>query len=357
MSFRNRLTLFFVLIVVVPMVAVAFVLFRLIAESESGKADARLAARLETAGNLYTEARSEADRAAVVIGRDVPLARALRANDVPALSRRAKELVKSQGVRRIVISRGTTALVDAGDGTALFPARRDLVADGRRRFGRLEVSVRTPADYAGLVERLTSLDAVIARVGGPVLSATLGGIDAADLPRRRGTLQAGGTTYNAASFEVQGFLGERDRVAILSPKQVESDAVRRGRLLAGGILIGFFVLAFTFALLVSRSLQRQIQAFLEAARRLGSGDFSAHVPTEGRDEFAELGEEFNKMSQELEERLAELNQERARLQEAMRASARRSRRTSTATACSTSSSRRRWTASARTPGGPRSAAR
>ena len=55
MSFRNRLTLFFVLIVVVPMVAVAFVLFRLIADNESGKADARLAATKGSAINLYRE--------------------------------------------------------------------------------------------------------------------------------------------------------------------------------------------------------------------------------------------------------------------------------------------------------------
>ena len=99
---------------------------------------------------------------------------------------------------------------------------------------------------------------------------------------------------------------------------MESAAVRRGRLLAGGILAGFFILAFTFALLVSRSLQRQIDAFLQAARRLGSGDFTVEVPTEGHDEFAALGEEFNKMSRQLEERLEELNQERGRLQDAMR---------------------------------------
>ncbi len=45
MSFRNRLTLFFVAIVIVPMVSVAFVLFSLISDNEDGKADARLAAR------------------------------------------------------------------------------------------------------------------------------------------------------------------------------------------------------------------------------------------------------------------------------------------------------------------------
>ncbi len=318
MSFRNRLTLFFVLIVVVPMVAVAFVLFRLIAGSESGKADARLAARQQTAINLYQEARNEADRAAVAIGRDVPLARALRANDAVGLRARATELLKSQDAARIVIARGSTPVVDVGDGTAVFPATRDLVAAGGQRFGRLAVSVRLPPDFAGLVQRVTSLDTVIQRVNGPVLSSTLGGVDVAKLPRRRGLVKAGGGTYNAASFEALGFLGERDRIAILSPEQVESNAVQRSRLLAGGILVGFFLLAITFALLVSRSLQRQIQAFLEAAKRLGTGDFSVKVPTEGHDEFAELGEEFNKMSRELEERLEELDQERAHLQEAMR---------------------------------------
>ena len=81
MSFRNRLTLFFVLIVVVPMVAVAFVLFRLIADNEGGKADARLAATSGAAINLYREDVASADRAAAKIGADVALAQALRAKD------------------------------------------------------------------------------------------------------------------------------------------------------------------------------------------------------------------------------------------------------------------------------------
>ena len=40
MSFRARLTIFFALIVVVPMVAIGVLMFRLIDDSEHGKADA-----------------------------------------------------------------------------------------------------------------------------------------------------------------------------------------------------------------------------------------------------------------------------------------------------------------------------
>ena len=47
-------------------------------------------------------------------------------------------------------------------------------------------------------------------------------------------------------------------------------------------------LPFAIAVLVSRSLQRQIDSFLQAARRLGSGDFTIEVPPSGHDEFAAL---------------------------------------------------------------------
>ena len=39
MSFRNRLTLFFIVIVIVPMIAVALVLFRLVSDAEHGKSE------------------------------------------------------------------------------------------------------------------------------------------------------------------------------------------------------------------------------------------------------------------------------------------------------------------------------
>jgi diguanylate cyclase (GGDEF)-like protein len=317
MSFRNRLTLFFVLIVVVPMVAVAFVLFRLIADNESGKADARLAAAKGSAINLYREDYNRANRAAAKIGGDVALAQALRDNDRQALEARLQELLGQERVRRIVISRGSRATADVGSKTAIFPAARDLVGSGNKSFGKLQVSVQEPAIYTGLISRVTRSGAVVQRVGGPVLASSLKGVDPDSIPSDRGEVEVADKSYDGASFQVPGFVGERDRVAVLAPKAMESDAVRNGRLLAAGILAGFFVLAFTFALLVSRSLQRQIDAFLQAARRLGSGDFTVEVPTEGHDEFAALGEEFNKMSRQLEERLEELNQERARLQDAM----------------------------------------
>ena len=70
--------------------------------------------------------------------------------------------------------------------------------------------------------------------------------------------------------------------------------------------------------MVSKSLQSRIGAFLDAARRLGRGDFSAQVPIEGNDEFAALGVEFNSMARQLEARLEELGEQRTRLENQLR---------------------------------------
>src|SRR3954463_4500962 len=96
-SFRTRLRLFFVLIVIVPMVAVTFVVFRLIADSENGQANARGAAREEAAISLYYDVRARADRRAAVIGRDRQLAAALRRNDPAAVAAAARRASPAPG--------------------------------------------------------------------------------------------------------------------------------------------------------------------------------------------------------------------------------------------------------------------
>ena len=70
-----------------------------------------------------------------------------------------------------------------------------------------------------------------------------------------------------------------------------------------GLTLGFLVLAFVFAVIVSRTLSAEVQRLLHAAQRLGRGDFSVTVPAEGNDEFAALGKEFNSMARQLEARV------------------------------------------------------
>ena len=108
------------------------------------------------------------------------------------------------------------------------------------------------------------------------------------------------------------------RVTLLEPSNVTAHAQNRNRMLLGTLLAGFLILAVTLAWFVARSLHRQIERFLEAARRIGSGDFSSRVQTVGNDDFAQLGQEFNSMSAQLEGRVEDLRVERERLRSAMR---------------------------------------
>jgi diguanylate cyclase (GGDEF)-like protein len=319
MSLRSRLRLFFLLIVVVPMIAVGVVLYVLIASNEAGKADATVSAQKNVATAMYDDARREASAAGHAIASDVPFATAVRRNDIEALQTRAGDLLERQRVKRIVVAKGANrAVVDVGDAAANLPAKITLV-DGKRRFGRLEVSVITPRQYARAVKRTTGLEVLVMREGGEVLANTLPGAERVSVPEGEVSFaDIGGTRYRTYAFARNGFLGERVKVAVLSPRPGLSKQVQRWRLFAGLMLIGFLLLAISFGLYISRSLQGQMRSFLQAARRVGDGDFRTPVPTEGNDEFALLGVEFNKMSRQLQDRLQDLNQERARLQDAMR---------------------------------------
>jgi diguanylate cyclase (GGDEF)-like protein len=319
MSFRSRLTLFFVAIVIVPMASMAIVLFRLLSDNEHGKGDARIAARQEAAIHLYEDARRGSTTVARrIAANDAPLAAALRAGDRARIQRRTEQLRARYRVARILVRdpKGLP-LGDAGSQLATFPATLQLIDQRRRSYGTIQVATETAPHYADLVHRIAGLDVVVLR-GGKRIAGTLPTIDPSDLPARQGHVTVESNDYRVSSFPAPGFGGAHVQVSVLDSTSVTEGNVHSSRTIAAAILIGFFILAFTFAVLVSRSLQRQILAFLDAARRLGSGDFSAQVPTVGHDEFAALGEQFNQMAGQLEEREEDLRQERVRLESAMR---------------------------------------
>ena len=99
MSFRTRLTGFFVLIVVVPMIAVAVLVFRLISDSQNGKADARDSGLASAAASLY-ESESASGRAdAETIARELGVSGLSLLPSLGAISGRS-------GLARVTVRRG-----------------------------------------------------------------------------------------------------------------------------------------------------------------------------------------------------------------------------------------------------------
>ena len=320
MSFRNRLALFFVLIVIVPMLAVAFLLFRLIDESAAGQADAALNQRHTFASTLYREQKQLARTAVEDVGRDRVFTGALQAGDLDRARRRAKQLLDGRAIERIVFVRDGEALVRVGDKRAVAPVVAPVESSEGRRLGQLGVSVIDASAYIRRVDTLAGLQVIVVN-GEKVLGGELAGADPSELPAGRDAAisKIGDTEYRVQSFpDDDAFPGQKIRIFTLGDRKAIIKSTGGDRLFAGAILLGFFLLAIACAVIVSRTLQQQIAGFLAAARRLASGDFSAKVPTTGHDEFAALGEEFNKMSSELARRLSELQQERERVQDSMR---------------------------------------
>jgi diguanylate cyclase (GGDEF)-like protein len=316
-SFRNRLGLFFVVIVIVPMLAVTFLLFRLIDESENARADSEIAQRHTFASSLFTRQRKLATSAAQDVADDRIFAGSLQDGNIDRARRRAKQLLASHELKRIVFVKGGDAIVRVGDRDAIAPAVQRVVTKSGRQLGTLGVAVIGAPAYVRRVRELTGLRAVVLN-GDKVLGSTLPRLEPDELSDEKGAeLEVGDVVYRVQNFKDRSaFGGQQIRVFTLGVRDRESTA--GAKLVTGLILLGFFLIAIICAALVSRTLQQQIAAFLVAARRLAGGDFSAQVPTVGRDEFAELGEEFNKMSRELERRLGELTQERGRVQDSMR---------------------------------------
>ena len=144
------------------------------------------------------------------------------------------------------------------------------------------------------------------RDGPKVLASTLA-LSSSTPPAPDGNVTVRGKGYRAVSQTFTGFGGARVTVTVLSALSATASSLGGSREVAAVLIVAFLVLALGFSLLASRALQGRLSGFLEAARRLGSGDFSAPIRVEGRDEFAALGMEFNSMSSELSRRLDELS--------------------------------------------------
>jgi diguanylate cyclase (GGDEF)-like protein len=310
MSFRARLTVFFVVIVVIPMTLMAVLGFELIDSAGQSKADARAAGIASTARSVYQSDSREASLEARTVARSLAY--------VPAseLSARARAMLASTGLARIVIHIGDSRTVSVGSDAAIAPGIAVVQGSLHHPQRTFVVSEVTAAQYAD--ELAGSNTVLVVRSGKTTLGSSDARAEHLSLPSGVSAVHIGSAGYRVVTQRLSSFDGASLDVSVLSALGATSGSVRNDRLLAAGLILVLLLLAFFFTQLVAHFLQAQVSHFLQAARRLGSGDFSELVPTAGNDEFAALGEEFNSMSRQLQTRMDELEQERERFRAAVR---------------------------------------
>ncbi|PZS09036.1 MAG: hypothetical protein DLM64_11395 [Solirubrobacterales bacterium] len=313
MSFRTRLTSFFVLIVVVPMAAFGILVYRLIGDSEQGKADARANGVATVAASIYSNAIATAQAEAGTIAHDAG------SETRSVLLRQVSLLAGRGGLARVSIKvRGGPSIDLVAPGVVAIAPGVATVDRGPRAPIVVTVSALTASDYGLEFSRGPGV-AIIVRQGKRTLYATptLPAVSDRSFPALA-TVKLGATEYRTVTQGFQSFDGPMVDVTVLSNLSATTTSVGTSRLIAAIFIGGFLLLAFFFSVLASRALQGQLDRFLQAARRLGGGDFSSPIKTQGQDEFAALGAEFNNMSSQLARRLDELSEERSRLRESIR---------------------------------------
>jgi diguanylate cyclase (GGDEF)-like protein len=317
-SFRGRLRLFFVLLVIMPMIALAVVLFTLTSRSETGKADAGISAGTRTAFGVYEEAAAQAEPALREVASDRRLRAALASGS--GVEARLDGLVAGEVVLIELYSTDEQLIARAGSPAGVAP-RGAPIAAGGETLGTLAVSVTGADELAGRLKTLTGLEAAIYR-GNRLLGATASGLqDRARLGAVGDSHEvelASGADYRARVESVPEPAGPPVELALLQDTSSLSDTISENRLVIGGLIVAFLLLAMLAAAGVGRALTGQIGTFLDAARRLAGGDFAHPVPVSGRDEFAQLGHEFNSMSSQLEAKIEEIERKREELEATIR---------------------------------------
>lgn len=287
-------------IVALTVTGFGVLVFKLIGDAEAGRTDAAASAIARTARGIELDAVRTAAPAARRAAGDPTLLAAIRAGDRQSADRAAARLRVAGSLARLQVTAGRRVLADAGAPDAIAPVRQPVVFAGSDRRALVLASTLR----AGRLARLLAPPGgrVTVRLGGAVLAAAGRDTRADD--------------HRTAVSSVRDFSGRRATVTISAP--VDDNAAGVSRTAALAVLLAFAGLAVLAALAVSRGLHRQMEAFLQAARRIGEGDFTATVPVQGHDEFGQLGLQFNHMGEQLAARLEELRRERSRVRESAR---------------------------------------
>lgn len=249
MSFGRRLALLFLLIVLVPALALVAVLLAVSQDSRRGKADARLAAGLDTAVALYEEKVADAENPARQLAPDPELSAAIRGLDRAGLARFAKSAVRRPDVEAVEVDTANeVAMAVAGPEDAI--AYTELVLrSGGQEAGTLGVSSTVAPEYAAELHRLTDDEVVVSREGVPLSSTVTPPKEPID-PGETQDLTLDQREFRAHLLTLDSADGET--VLLAGPPKIG------GYLPIGGsslvLLIGALVLAGFFAFGLARAL-------------------------------------------------------------------------------------------------------
>ena len=250
-TFGRRLALFFLLIALVPTGALVGILLFVSEDSRRGKADARLAAGLETAVAVYGNRVAIATNQAQRLARNPDLGEAVRDDDLDRLASFAREATRNPLVARVEVTNPAGQVIaSAGAPYAVAFAQVGLTRGGTP-VGTLRISSTDADSYVNLVGSLTERDLVLNRAGAPLASTVTPPETDVDVGETE-DVKADDRELRAHLLDLNP--DDQEAVLILGPRK-EGDVLGIGRP-ATGILILFLAVAVILAWALARALTR-----------------------------------------------------------------------------------------------------
>lgn len=310
-SFKVKLVAYFLLLSLLPLAAAFWGFSTVASRSETRRVDALLQAGLRASVAGYQDELRAADREAAAVSRNPAFQQALMAHDKAKLQRLLL------GHPRLTVVAGDIRV------GAHFPlaATREVAVVGP--MGARGIVIASVPLNGGLVNRLEQRSGlangshVVLLDHRHVVAGPHGVTGTLDTPAgKTATVKLGAERYRVVSA---GTLDEQRAatLAVISP-QSEIDAANwsaQRRLMIG--LLASLIVVLLVAYVEGRSIVGSIRRLVDAARAIARGDLEQRVPVQGRDELALLAKTFNDMAYQLQTRLQELAEERARLREAI----------------------------------------
>ena len=292
-SFKLKLVLWFALLALLPL-AVAFYGYDTLARrSETRRVDAGLQAGLRAAVAGYGARVDEAARSAQRLAADPTLQRALRGHDTATV--------------RAILARVPGAHLGHG-------ATSVSVVDGGRMLGSIDVTVKVnDRMLRPLAGGLEDGDRLVAVRNGRIVAGGSGPLVLQ--PGRAARVHVDGVEYRGLQTSGLHDPPGLALVALAPQKDIDAAAMKSERSIIVALLASLLLFGVVTYLL-GRSIVHTLRRFADAANAIAFGRFSERVEVRGSDEFAELGNAFNRMAAQLEQRVDELETERSRVRDA-----------------------------------------
>jgi two-component system, cell cycle response regulator len=323
-TLRLRLSLAFLLVVIVPLAVAALVVGRGVPHALDTAAQNRLAASRAGAVALVQEICTEARMTAEVLGREAAETTPTRAaNDVVRRGLAGYAVVTSTvgkvtgqagslptGARLTPPQLGSCSRNEPATSTvAAIADSIDISSSTGQRLGQAAVAV--PLDRAALNRIAAASNAQVTLVAdGDVIASTVSNTSAQSVARAAGHGVAGQPVVVGDRLVSVAGVGPGQAVMVLS---VDRPQVRGLEILVVAVLVAALVLSALIGWLLARVTTRPLAELSAAAARVAGGDLETRIAVRSRDEVGRLAAAFNEMTGELRTYVGQLQNSRDEL--------------------------------------------